>query len=90
MAEIGRQLGRSTSTITRELSRNKRETTGYYAAQVAHDYAIARRHKSRRGTQFSEEQWHIILYLLKCDFSPEQISNTLKRVGYFSISHETI
>jgi len=89
MAEIGRQLGRSTSTISRELSRNRRPT-GYYAAFVAHEYAIARRHKSRRGTQFSAEQWQIILFLLRLDFSPEQISNTLKRFDLFSISYETI
>jgi transposase, IS30 family len=89
LAEIGRQLNRSTSTISRELSRNKRPT-GYYAAFVAHEYAIARRHKSRRGSQFSEEQWQIILFLLRLDFSPEQISNTLKRFALFSISHETI
>jgi IS30 family transposase len=89
MAEIGRQLGRSTSTITRELSRNRRPT-GYYAAFVAHEYAITRRHKSRRGSQFSEEQWQIILFLLRLDFSPEQISNTLKRFNLFSISYETI
>lgn len=76
MAEIGRQMGRSTSTISRELSRNRRPT-GYYAAFVAHEYAVARRHKSRRGTQFSEKQWQIVLFLLQLDFSPEQISNTL-------------
>jgi IS30 family transposase len=86
---IARQLGRATSTITRELERNRRPT-GYYAAFVAHEYAVARRHKSRRGTQFSKEQWKTILFLLKLDFSPEQISNTLKRFGMFSISHETI
>ena len=89
MAEVGRQIGRSTSTISRELSRNRRPT-GYYTAFVAHEYAIARRHKSRRGSQFSAEQWQIIQFLLRLDFSPEQISNTLKRFALFSISHETI
>lgn len=88
-AAIARHIGRSTSTITRELARNRRPI-GCYAASVAHEYAIARRHKARRGSHFSEEQWQIILFLLRLDFSPEQISNTLKRFALFSISHETI
>jgi IS30 family transposase len=88
-AEIGRRMNRSRSTISRELIRNLRPS-GYYAASVAQDYAVARRHKSRRGSHFSEEQWQTILFLLRLDFSPEQISNTLKRFALFSISHETI
>jgi len=89
MADVCRKSGRSTSTISREIARNLRPT-GYYAASGAHEYAIARRHKSRRGSQFSEEQWQIILFLLRLDFSPDQISNILKRFALFSISHETI
>ena len=32
----------------------------------------------------------MVLFLLRMKFSPEQISNTLKRFDLFSISHETI
>ena len=89
LSEIARIMNRSTSTISRELSRNRRPT-GYYAASVAHSYAAARLHQTRRHSQFSKEQWNIVLYLLNLKYSPEQISNTLKRFNLFSISHETI
>ena len=89
LSEIARIMNRSASTISRELSRNRRPT-GYYAAFVAHSYATARRHRTRRHSHFSQEQWSIVLCLLKQKFSPEQISNTLKRFNMFSISHETI
>ncbi len=91
LSEIARMMGRNKSTISRELSRNRRSTgAGYYAASVADDYATARRKRSRRGSQFTKEQWDIVLHLLRFQFSPEQISNTLKRFNLFSISHETI
>lgn len=89
-AEIARQLGRNRSTITRELQRNRKPCDNGYRAEEANRYAVARRRRVHRGTQFSKEQWCIILFLLKMRFSPEQISNVLKRYRLFSISHETI
>jgi len=89
LSEIARMMGRNKSTISRELSRNRRPTN-YYDASVADDYTKARRKHCRRGSQFSEKQWRIVLHLLNKQYSPEQISNTLKRFNLFSISHETI
>jgi len=89
-AEIARLLGRDPSTITRELQRNRKKIDNGYRAEEAHSYAVARRRRARRGTQFSKEQWCIILFLLRMRLSPEQISSTLKRFNQFSISHETI
>ena len=89
LSEIARQMGRSASTITRELARNRRPS-GYYAASVAHSYATARRRVVRRGSQFSVEQWSTVLYLIQLDFSPEQASHIIEQFFGFSISHETI
>jgi IS30 family transposase len=86
---IARELGRAPSTISREFRRNPRPS-GRYSSSVAHEYAVARRRRSRRGTQFSPEQWLLIRRLLERDWSPEQISGWLARQGIFSISHETI
>ena len=88
-SQIALSMGRSKSTISRELTRNLRPT-GRYAASVAHSYATARKHKNRRGSQFTKEQWKIVLFLIKQDFSPEQVSNIIKLNFDFSISHETI
>ena len=88
--EIACETNRSRSTISRELNRNRTNHDNAYRAEVAHQYATARRRRTRRGSQFSVEQWSVILFLLKMRFSPEQIVNTLKRFNLFSISHETI
>ena len=82
-------IERSTSTVCRELARNRRPT-GYYNPGIAQSYATARRKRCRRKTQFTSEQWELILLLLSNGLSPDQIRNTLLRFGLFSISHETI
>jgi IS30 family transposase len=86
---VARKIGRSTSTLCRELARNRRPT-GVYTAPVAHSYATARRKRTRRGSQFTKEQWRIVIDLIKQDYSPEQASNIIKLHYGFSISHETI
>lgn len=89
LTEIGRQMGRATSTISRELSRNLRPS-GYYAAFVAESYATARRKSSRRGSQFTPDQWSKVLRLIEMDYSPEQVAHIIPQFFGFSISHETI
>ena len=89
LSAIAREMGRSISTISRELQRNLRPS-GYYAAFVAHSYATARRKRARRGSNFTADQWRIVLYLIQLDFSPEQAANIIKKFFGFSISHETI
>ncbi len=88
-ASIGREINRDKSTISRELSRNRRPT-GRYDASVAHSYNTARRRRTRRGTHFTKDQWQIVLSLIKSDYSPEQASNIIKAFFGFTISHETI
>ena len=89
LTEVAQAIGRHKSTISRELRRNIRPS-GYYAASVAHSYATARRKRTRRGTNFTKDQWRIVLNLIRQDFSPEQVSNIIKTYFDFTISHETI
>ena len=86
---IARALGRSPSTISRELSRDLRPS-GRYNPDVAHSYCVARRRRSRRNTRFTGGEWVLVEHLIGLDWSPEQVSGWLKPHGIMSISHETI
>jgi len=88
-AEMARSLGRHRSSISRELSRNSNKA-GVYRAQNAQEHTNARRSNSRKGRQFDTIDMGLVLYYLKRKWSPEQISQSLKRWRLLSISHETI
>jgi len=76
---IGQELGRSASTISRELRRNRPTNFGYHAP-VAH--AVARK-RARRPKAFKLERhrdlarW--VARLLRKNWSPEQIANRLRK-----------
>lgn len=92
--EIARQLGRSTSTITRELMRNSYEN-GQYRADPAHAKAVLRRQKSCRHRLYEQEA--VSCYVrekLMCCWSPEQIAGRI-RLDYpndphMRVSHSSI
>src|ERR1039458_1451696 len=55
-AEIAAELGRSRSTISRELRRNVTRHDGHYRAEKAQQYSTARRRRERRRSWFSAEE----------------------------------
>jgi IS30 family transposase len=88
---IARILGRSPSTISREVRRNAwRQDGRSYVPRKAQSYTNARRRVSRRNTQFTAEQWAFVEYWIREDWSPEQIVGWCARFGILAISHETI
>lgn len=89
-AEIARRMGRSPSTLCRELQRNRTRHDGMYRAEKAQKYAMARRRRARRRSWFSTGQWIQIDAWLRQRWSPEQISGHLLVSGQWRISHETI
>lgn len=79
-SEIAKELERSPSTISRELSRN-RGGRGYRPKQ-AHRLACERHASNAR--QIDEATWRFAKARLREDWSPDQISN------HADISHETV
>jgi transposase, IS30 family len=87
--QIARDLGRATSTVTREYKRNLRPS-GWYAAFVAQSYTNGRRRRSRSGLRISRRYRKIIIQLLRQEWSPEQISDYLKHKEQYFVSFQTI
>ena len=90
MSCIARRLGRSCSTISRELKRNRYPTDGRYRAYHAERMARGRRSRTRQGSRFGADDWKPVEALLRCDWSPEQVAGELAISGILEISHETI
>lgn len=86
---IASALERSPATISRELRRNL-SSQARYTPTKADSYAVARRRRSRRNSQFSIDEWVLVEHLITLDWSPEQVSGWLRLHGILSISHETI
>lgn len=87
-SEIAKRIGKSKSTISREIERN----TGFrgYRWKQAHSYACIRRNSIPKKIRLTKPILSIIKAKLKIRWSPEQISNWLLCSEGISISHETI
>lgn len=91
--EIARVLGRSHSTLLRELKRNSALVNkGYYLPSSAHQRACVRKRQAAYRSKLNSS-WlrnHIVTHL-KLGWSPEIIAGRLSRdYPEHSISHETI
>ncbi|MFI9561764.1 IS30 family transposase [Nonomuraea endophytica] len=92
---IAAELGRSPSTISREIRRNRHPGSGQYRPHAAQARADARRPRPKGGKiGANPELRHAIQAGLELEWSPEQISKTL--LAQFPdrpemrVSHETI
>ena len=82
ISEIARLLGRSRSTISRELSRGRGQR-GYRAEQACRK-AAQRAQRSRNARRVSAQVWADVVFYLGLQWSPEQIAQKV------AVSHESV
>ncbi len=86
--EIADQLGRSPSTISRELKRNS-DRRGYRPAQ-AQRLSSSRRVEAYKAIKLTDEVKTWIIDLIRQELSPQQVVDYLLRHKKLSLHHETI
>lgn len=90
-SQIADTIGKSESSVSREIRRNKNPFTGVYDHLFA-QWACRRRHKvkakHRRFNKAMETQ--VKYYISNKQFSPEQIAGEFRRLGKPIVSHERI
>ena len=86
--QIAREIGRSPSTISRELRRN--QGIDGYQAETAQQVADRRRREARKRHKRIPELIAWVEARLRDDWSPEQIAGSLRKAGYPLVSHEWI
>jgi IS30 family transposase len=89
MRAIAKKMGRSHTTISRELQQNQDPSLKTYLPDSANSQAQERRHHAQELFQsFTSQQIEEIRSRLKLYHSPEQIAGRLKKEELFVISHE--
>ena len=87
---IANAIGKHRSTLYREFKRNTCwHQDGSYRPRKAQRRTQARRRRSRRNQHFTEKDYAIVRQLLDKQWSPEQITGHLKKLGERCFSHET-
>ncbi len=94
-AAIAAALGRSPSTISRELRRNQDPGSGDYHPYAAQQHAEQRRPRPKPSKLAAGPRLHAVVQaMLDSKHSPQQISNRLRRdhpeQSEWQVSHETI
>lgn len=91
MRGIAKKMGRSHTTISRELRRNQHPELSIYLPDTAQTQAVQRREQSKQPfLKFAPNLIEQVQSRLKEAHSPEQIAGRLQQDGQLSMSHETI
>lgn len=87
---IAKRLGRSHTSISREVRKNQTPVKERYTPRLANERALVQRPSRGRLLRLKNEQVRTyVVYHLKEGWSPEQIAGTIHTIGE-SISHEAI
>lgn len=90
--KIGGILGRSHSSISEEISRNKMPYEREYSAESAHERFLKRQNNKGnvKKLEKDEDLKRMVIKNLNEDFSPEQTAGLITLIGEKKICHETI
>lgn len=84
-------LGRSPSSVSREIRRHRPPEAKYYLPRLAHERALEKRmHRGRTERLKNPVLREYVISHLKIGWSPEQIAATAKNAVGISVSHEAI
>lgn len=88
---LAKELGRSASSVSREINRNLPPEHYQYASRISHDRALKNRKSRGRHDRLKNEatRTYVVTHL-KEGWSPEQISGRIKHGIGETISHEAI
>lgn len=92
LRQIAKQLGRSPSSVSREVGRNADAIGRHrYVPRIAHAKALKKRSSRGREARL-KNQWvrDYVVSRLKMGWSPEQVSGTIKESIGEIVSHEAI
>ncbi len=85
------ELGRSPSSVSREIRRHRPPDAKYYIPRLAHERALEKRmQRGRKNRLKTEALRDYVISRLKLGWSPEQIAATAKAAVGIGISHEAI
>lgn len=88
---IAKEIGRSPSSISREIKRNIPLRKRRYTPRLAQERALKnRKNRGEKKLIANEELRKYMISKLKAGWSPEQIAGTSKKAVGISISYETI
>ena len=87
---IAERLGKSKSTIYRELKRNSDGRSGQYKADLAQKKCKFRHSVKNKYKAFTDDIKAFVVRYLEQDYSPEQIAGYARRIGKPCVSVERI
>ncbi len=88
--DIAKAINKDKSVVSRELNRNKDRRSGEYRYDLAQRKYIKRQKEKPKKIRFTKEIQQTVEFLLKEDYSPEQIVGTLKKQNISTVSIERI
>lgn len=88
--EIAEAIGKSKSTVSRELSRNCDGRSGKYNYELAHRKYRKRMEEKPKKIRFTGQVKIFVESKIREDLSPEQIVGTAKKENVRCVSHERI